>query len=95
MARHFKGANLRSPHSDSNFWHSSHSGSSFGSSSKSTQKVMPERLIWSYVIQLTAAIRQIHSMGLSCRTIDPSKVLLIGNSRFLFYIVDQSMFETC
>jgi len=85
MTRHFKGANLRSPHSDSNFWHhgshSGSSGSSFGSSNKSTQKVMPERLIWSYVIQLTAAIRQIHSLGLSCRTIDPSKVLLIGNSR--------------
>lgn len=87
MTRHFKGNNLRSPHSDSNFWHGSHSGSSgssFGSSSKSTQKVMPERLIWSYVIQLTAAIRQIHSHGLSCRTIDPSKVLLIENSRFVF-----------
>jgi len=42
---------------------------------------MPERLIWSYIIQMTAAIRQIHSLGLACRVIDPSKVILIGNSR--------------
>ncbi|XP_066910079.1 PAN2-PAN3 deadenylation complex subunit pan3-like isoform X1 [Clytia hemisphaerica] len=83
MARHFKNINTtRSPHSESAFWHGGNqnsSGSSFGG--KVTQKVMPERLIWSYVIQLTAAIRQIHSHGLSCRAIDPSKVLLIGNSR--------------
>lgn len=83
MTRHFKGGNGRTPHHpDSNLWHGNlSSGSSFGNSNKSTQKVMPERLIWSYVIQLTAAIRQIHTLGLSCRTIDPSKVLLIGNSR--------------
>ncbi|KXJ28409.1 PAN2-PAN3 deadenylation complex subunit Pan3 [Exaiptasia diaphana] len=43
--------------------------------------LMPEKLIWSYIIQLSSALRVIHSAGLACRMIDPSKILLIGNSR--------------
>ena len=81
-SRHFTGP-ARSPTNQDlsgNYWPSVSSSGSY-SGSKSSQKVMPERLIWSYVIQLTAAIRQIHSMSLSCRIIDPTKVLLIGNSR--------------
>lgn len=86
MSRHFKGSVSRSPNDGSNnFWQGSQSSSSTSSfgGNKLTQKMggMPERLIWSYVIQLTAAIRMIHSQGLCCRTLDPSKVLLIGNSR--------------
>lgn len=52
---------------------------------------MPERLIWSYIIQLSSALRTVHAAGLACRVIDPSKILLIGNSRqvtivfFLFF----------
>lgn len=42
---------------------------------------MPERLIWSYIIQLSSALRSVHASGLACRVIDPSKILLIGNSR--------------
>ena len=42
---------------------------------------MPERLIWSYIIQLSSALRTVHAAGLACRVIDPSKILLIGNSR--------------
>ena len=42
---------------------------------------MPERLIWSYIIQLSSALRMVHAAGLACRVIDPSKILLIGNSR--------------
>lgn len=45
------------------------------------QKVIPERLLWNYIIQLTGAMRLCHSLGLSCHIIDPSKVLLIGNAR--------------
>ncbi|KAL7307077.1 hypothetical protein TKK_0000815 [Trichogramma kaykai] len=43
--------------------------------------MLPESLIWNYVIQLTAAIRVIHAAGLSYRCLDPSKVLLTSNSR--------------
>lgn len=45
---------------------------------------MPERLIWSYIIQLSSALRTVHASGLACRVIDPSKILLIGNSRWAF-----------
>ena len=45
---------------------------------------MPERLIWSYIIQLSSALRTVHASGLACRVIDPSKILLIGNSRWTF-----------
>ena len=45
---------------------------------------MPERLIWSYIIQLSSALRTVHASGLACRVIDPSKILLIGNSRWVF-----------
>jgi len=81
MARHFKGIGPRSPPGDiaANYMQWGHNNMS--QANKVKQKVIPERLIWSYIIQLTAAIRQIHSLGLACRIIDPSKVLLIGNSR--------------
>eukprot|EP00112_Aurelia_sp_Birch-Aquarium-sp1_P006214 Seg1690.2 transcript_id=Seg1690.2/GoldUCD/mRNA.D3Y31 product="PAN2-PAN3 deadenylation complex subunit pan3" protein_id=Seg1690.2/GoldUCD/D3Y31 len=45
------------------------------------QRVIPERLLWNYIIQLTGAMRLVHSIARACRVIDPSKILLIGNSR--------------
>ncbi|XP_052226138.1 PAN2-PAN3 deadenylation complex subunit Pan3-like isoform X2 [Dreissena polymorpha] len=43
--------------------------------------LLPESLIWSYVVQLSSALRAIHAAGLSCRTLDPSKILIYGKSR--------------
>ena len=51
------------------------------------QRVLPERLLWNYIIQLTGAIRCVHSIDLACRVIDPSKILLIGNSRYFLHFV--------
>lgn len=45
--------------------------------------LLPESLIWTYVIQLTAALRHIHSAGLACRTLDPTKILVINKTRLL------------
>lgn len=87
MGQHFSGHGSRSPPGNDLGSYQSWSTQTnsptgaYAKQGKPTQKVMPERLIWSYVIQLTAAIRQVHSSGLCCRVIDPSKVLLIGNSR--------------
>ena len=47
----------------------------------SRQQFMPERLIWNYIIQLSSALRSIHSMMLACRVIEPSKILILSNSR--------------
>ncbi|XP_059488962.1 PAN2-PAN3 deadenylation complex subunit PAN3 isoform X3 [Neocloeon triangulifer] len=38
--------------------------------------LLPEPLIWSYVIQLTSALRTIHNAGLAYRCLHPSKVIL-------------------
>ena len=40
-----------------------------------------ESLLWNYIIQLTAAIRCIHTNKLSCRMINPSKIIITGRNR--------------
>jgi len=39
---------------------------------------LSEALIWMYVIQLTSALRHIHSSGLALRALDPTKILVTG-----------------
>ncbi|KAJ8667987.1 hypothetical protein QAD02_009650 [Eretmocerus hayati] len=43
--------------------------------------MLPESIIWSYIIQLTAAFRVIHAAGLAFRGLDPTKVLLTSRTR--------------
>lgn len=43
--------------------------------------LLPESLIWSYIVQLSSALRTIHAYGLACRVMDPTKVLLTDKSR--------------
>jgi len=45
--------------------------------------LLAEALIWNYIIQLTSALRYIHGSGLACRTLDPTKILLVGKHRLL------------
>ncbi|XP_045542246.1 PAN2-PAN3 deadenylation complex subunit PAN3 isoform X1 [Papilio machaon] len=40
--------------------------------------LLPEAVLWSFLVQLTAALRAIHTAGLACRTLDPSKVVMNG-----------------
>jgi PAB-dependent poly(A)-specific ribonuclease subunit 3 len=42
---------------------------------------IPEVLLWSYVIQIGSALRQIHSASLAARVILPSKILVTGKNR--------------
>lgn len=44
--------------------------------------LLNEQLIWSYIIQLSAAIRVVHQIGLACRVIDPTKIIVTENARF-------------
>lgn len=73
MKDHLNGAHLQTP--------SARKGFSTGNPSQTRQHLMPERLIWNYIIQLSSALRSIHSMILACRVIDPSKILILSNSR--------------
>ncbi|CAH1776344.1 unnamed protein product [Owenia fusiformis] len=43
--------------------------------------LLPESAIWSYVVQLSSALRTIHAHGLACRVMDPTKILLTGKTR--------------
>lgn len=43
--------------------------------------LLPESLIWTYVVQLTSALRCIHSAGLACRVMDPTKIIITEKSR--------------
>ncbi len=42
---------------------------------------LSESTVWSYVIQLSSAIRHVHSCGLAVRNLDLPKILLYGKSR--------------
>ncbi|VDC07257.1 unnamed protein product [Peniophora sp. CBMAI 1063] len=43
--------------------------------------LLPERTMWSYVIQVAGAVRAAHEAGLALRVVDVSKVLLTGAHR--------------
>lgn len=43
--------------------------------------MLPENLLWAYIVQLSSVIRTIHSAGLSVRCLHPSKILLISRTR--------------
>nr|XP_060626871.1 PAN2-PAN3 deadenylation complex subunit PAN3 isoform X2 [Anolis sagrei ordinatus] len=43
--------------------------------------LLPESLIWAYIVQLSSALRTIHTAGLACRVMDPTKILVTGKTR--------------
>ena len=43
---------------------------------------LPERTIWSYVIQIARAIKAVHDAGMAVRIIDATKVLVTGQNRY-------------
>ncbi|TVY65658.1 PAN2-PAN3 deadenylation complex subunit [Lachnellula suecica] len=44
-------------------------------------QAVPEPLMWSYIVQITSAIKSIHSANLAVRCMDPSKVILTDKGR--------------
>lgn len=42
---------------------------------------IPEATIWSFVIQISNAMKAVHDRGLAFRVIDATKILLTGASR--------------
>ncbi|XP_030056199.1 PAN2-PAN3 deadenylation complex subunit PAN3 isoform X2 [Microcaecilia unicolor] len=43
--------------------------------------LLPESLIWAYIVQLSSALRTTHTAGLACRVMDPTKILITGKTR--------------
>ena len=50
------------------------------------QQLIPERTLWSYIIQLLSAIKKVHENGQAVRMIDVSKVLVTGQNRFVLFV---------
>ncbi|GAA5800597.1 hypothetical protein EDC94DRAFT_604256 [Helicostylum pulchrum] len=44
-------------------------------------RLIPETTLWSYITQISSALKAIHGSGLAARNIDPSKILLTGENR--------------
>ncbi|TPX72081.1 hypothetical protein CcCBS67573_g05911 [Chytriomyces confervae] len=42
---------------------------------------VPERSLWSYIVQISSAIKALHSAGLAARILEPSKILVTGKNR--------------
>lgn len=68
------------------------------------QASVSEDAAWGYFMQLAAALRAVHSMGLACRAaLAPSKVLLLPGNRlrlgrhqcYLRYIIETVMTWVC
>ncbi|ORX51326.1 hypothetical protein DM01DRAFT_1347129 [Hesseltinella vesiculosa] len=43
--------------------------------------MIPETTLWSYITQITSALKAVHSSGLAARNIEPSKILVTGKHR--------------
>jgi PAB-dependent poly(A)-specific ribonuclease subunit 3 len=43
--------------------------------------VIPEKIIWGYIIQIATGLKTIHSQGLACRVIDLSTLLVTSDRR--------------
>ncbi|KAK7688505.1 hypothetical protein QCA50_008043 [Cerrena zonata] len=61
-----------------------------------TQERIPERTLWSYIVQIASAVKAVHDAGLSVRVIDVTKVLITSKNRVRISscgIVDVLMYE--
>ncbi|KAI8086057.1 uncharacterized protein BX664DRAFT_334810 [Halteromyces radiatus] len=47
----------------------------------SNNALMPETTLWSYITQISSALKAVHGSGLASRNIEPNKILLTGKNR--------------
>ena len=43
---------------------------------------IPERTLWSYIVQIASAVKRVHDAGLAVRMIDVTKVLITGKNQY-------------
>lgn len=55
--------------------------SPFSRSNRNTNGPLPEKILWSYIVQTANALRAIHVQDLAARIIDPTKVLVTDEDR--------------
>ncbi|KAJ3197498.1 PAB-dependent poly(A)-specific ribonuclease subunit 3 [Irineochytrium annulatum] len=42
---------------------------------------LPEKTLWSFIIQIASSLKAIHDSGLAVRTLEPTKILITGKNR--------------
>ncbi|KAE9414708.1 hypothetical protein Angca_008335, partial [Angiostrongylus cantonensis] len=65
-------------------------GISFSSTQLQQGAGVVEWLLWSYVIQLSSALRAVHANGLASRCVDLSKILVHGKSKVEYRLCDNT-----
>ncbi|CAJ0954885.1 unnamed protein product [Ranitomeya imitator] len=55
--------------------------------------LLPESLIWAYIVQLSSALRTIHTAGLACRVMDPTKILITGKTKTRLHVNCVGIFD--
>jgi PAB-dependent poly(A)-specific ribonuclease subunit 3 len=50
---------------------------------------IPERMMWSYIVQLAGAIKRVHDAGQAVRMIDVTKVLVTSKNRCVLFLALQ------
>ena len=58
-----------------------HGGSRYASRQQQQYTQVTEQVLWTYMFQISNALRAIHAAGLAARILDPSKILLTGKNR--------------
>jgi len=59
--------------------------------------MLPERTLWSYIVQLASAIKRVHERGQAVRMLDVTKILVTGQNRIRISscgIIDVLMHDT-
>lgn len=59
----------------------------FGTGVGESNGPIEERTLWSYVIQIANAMKEVHSKGLAVRNLDVTKVLVVGKNRYVCFLV--------
>ncbi|KAM0786094.1 hypothetical protein ACM66B_006905 [Microbotryomycetes sp. NB124-2] len=42
---------------------------------------VPERVLWSYIVQIASALKAVHNSGLAVRNLDPNRIIVTGKNR--------------
>ena len=50
-------------------------------------QILPERTLWSYIVQLASAIKKVHERGQAVRMLDATKILVTGQDRFVISLL--------
>ncbi|XP_059155645.1 PAN2-PAN3 deadenylation complex subunit PAN3-like isoform X2 [Physella acuta] len=84
MSQHFSShphINGFSHHHHHHHHHFARDGKNSSNPRSMNNNLLPESLIWTYIVQLSSALRAIHAANLAARSLDPSRIIVTGKAR--------------